>query len=43
ESAGLGGDLLYDREKLLDFIFSPEAFVQLGNDNNQPPARIETD
>lgn len=43
ESAGLGSDLLNDREKLLDFIFSPDAYVQLGNDNNQAPARIETD
>lgn len=43
ESAGLGRELINNPDKLLDFIFSPHSYVQLGNDNSSPPAMVETD
>lgn len=43
ESLGVGMELFSDEEQLKDFIFSPDAYVQTGNDNNSPPWEIPTD
>lgn len=36
DSAGVGTDLIWYEEKLIDFLFSKESYIQLGNDNSPP-------
>ena len=43
DSVGVGGDLWREPDNLLNFVFSKDAYVQTGNDNNKPPALIDTD
>lgn len=43
ESAGEGMELFRSEDQLKQFLFSASSFVQTGNDNEGPPARIETD
>jgi hypothetical protein len=43
ESQGLGVDLLYNHDRLLDLLFSKDSYIQLGNDNRKAPEIMDTD
>ena len=43
ESVGLGMDLFGDEEKLKQFLFSKDSYVETGNDNSGPSAKMSTD
>lgn len=43
DSQGVGSELFFDADKLIDFLLTPGAFVQLGNDNGAPPEYMNSD
>jgi hypothetical protein len=43
ESVGVGMELFQDEEKLKQFLFSADSYVETGNDNEEPPALMYTD
>lgn len=43
DSVGVGMELFNDEEKLKQFLFSKDSYIETGNDNSSPPAHIGTD
>jgi hypothetical protein len=43
DSHGVGMELIYEDDKLMDFLFSSKSFVELGNDNSGPSEYMDSD
>lgn len=43
DSHGVGMELIYEDDKLMDFLFSSKSFVELGNDNSKPLEYMDSD